>query len=332
MPQLRFRDRTLPLSGETVLERLLAEGISVPNSCRAGVCQSCLLRACEGTPPPAAQQGLKDSWRARGYFLACVARPTEDLTIQSEDEESLLLPVELSEKDWLTPSVLRLRFVSQAPFPYQPGQYASLVAPSGLVRSYSLASLPTEPFFEFHVRILPDGRMSSWLRELPVGARAQLRGPAGECFYVPGRPAQPLLLVGVGTGLAPLYGVLREALRAEHQGPIVLIHGAKTPHGLYLRRELSDLAKAHPQLTYHPVVLSDEGTPDDEGVVRCEVAPLEGFLKSRFAKLAGQRAFLCGDAELVGQLRRQVFLQGCSRKDILADAFVISDTKSQSTV
>ena len=46
---------------------------------------------------------------------------------------------------------------------------------------------------------------------ISVGTKAQIRGPAGECFYVPGRPNQPLLLVGVGTGLSPLYGVLREA-------------------------------------------------------------------------------------------------------------------------
>lgn len=328
MPQLRYQGRSFVLAGETVLERLLAEGISVPNSCRSGVCQSCLLRATEGKPPENAQQGLKDSWKARGYFLACVARPTEDLTVTSGDEESLNLPALLTERDWLTPSVLRLRFVCPEPFPYQPGQYVNLVAPSGLVRSYSLASLPTEPFLEFHVRILPDGRMSSWLRTISVGTKAQIRGPAGECFYVPGRPNQPLLLVGVGTGLSPLYGVLREALRQKHDAPITLIHGARTPHGLYLRKELSELAKAHPNVTYHPVVLSDDGSTDDGTLSRCEVSSLDAFLKTRFAKLSGQRAFLCGDAELVGQLRKQVFLQGCSRKDILADAFVMADPSS----
>ncbi len=325
MPQLRYGDRQFALSGETVLERLLAEGVVIPNSCRSGVCQSCLLRATEGTPPPSAQQGLKDSWRARGYFLSCVARPTEDLAVTSQDDDSLLTPVTLTGKDWLTPTVLRLRFATPEQFPYQPGQYVNLLAPGGITRSYSLASLTTEPFLEFHVRVLPDGRMSTWLRDLPVGAAAQIRGPAGECFYVPGRPTQPLVLVGVGTGLSPLFGVVREALRQQHVGSIALVHGARSPHGLYLRKELTQLAKDHPNLTYQPVVLSDDGETKGEALASCVVSSLEAFLKSRFAKLGGHRAFLCGDAELVGQLRKQVFLQGCSRKDILADAFVMAD-------
>jgi len=315
------------MHGETVLEKLLTEGISVPNSCRAGVCQSCLLRATEGTPPPSAQQGLKDSWRARGYFLSCIARPSEDLTVTTEDDDSLLAPVELIERSWLSPTVLRLRFGTQEPFPYRPGQYVSLVSKTGLTRSYSVASLPSlEPYLELHVRILPEGRMSQWLRDVPIGTSAQIRGPAGECFYVPGRPTQPLLLCGVGTGLAPLFGVVREALRQEHSGPIVLIHGARSPSGLYLRDELSQLAAKHPNLSYLPVVLgADSDDSTGAGLSNCIVSPLDALVKSRFAKLAGQRAFLCGDAELVGVLRKQVFMQGCSRRDILADAFVMAD-------
>ena len=49
--------------GETVLEGLLRDGVSVPHSCRNGICQSCLMRAVEGTPPEAAQKGLKEGLR-----------------------------------------------------------------------------------------------------------------------------------------------------------------------------------------------------------------------------------------------------------------------------
>jgi NAD(P)H-flavin reductase len=256
-----------------------------------------------------------------------MARPSEDLTVTMEDSDSLLAPVELHERSWLSQSVLRLRFVTQEPFPYQPGQYVSLVGKSGLTRCYSVASVPTlEPYLELHVRILTEGRMSQWLRDLPIGTAAQIRGPAGECFYVPGRPTQPLLMCGVGTGLAPLFGVVREALRQEHSGPIVLIHGARSPSGLYLRDELRELTAKHPNLSYLPVVLgADPSNTTEADLSDCIVSPLDVLVKSRFPKLTGQRAFLCGDAELVGVLRKQVFMQGCSRRDILADAFVMAD-------
>ncbi|MEM9493514.1 MAG: 2Fe-2S iron-sulfur cluster binding domain-containing protein, partial [Myxococcota bacterium] len=58
-------------SNETVLDALQRNGITIPSSCRAGICQSCLVQARSGEVPAAAQVGLKDTWKSRGYFLAC---------------------------------------------------------------------------------------------------------------------------------------------------------------------------------------------------------------------------------------------------------------------
>src|SRR3954464_3781367 len=68
--------------GESVLDGLLREGVAVPNSCRAGACQSCLMQVTAGTAPAEAQKGLKEKSRGGGDFLACAARPLEDLTVQ----------------------------------------------------------------------------------------------------------------------------------------------------------------------------------------------------------------------------------------------------------
>ena len=117
----------------------------------------------------------------------------------------------------------RLRLRPEGSFDYQPGQYVQLRRPDGLARSYSLASLPREGWLELHVRRVTDGRMSSWIfDELHVGGRLELRGPFGDCHYEPGRPEQPLLLAGLGTGLAPLYGIARDALESGHTGPVQL--------------------------------------------------------------------------------------------------------------
>ena len=93
---------------------------------------------------------------------------------------------------------------------------------------------------------------------------------------------------------------------AKHDAPITLIHGARTPRSV--PAQSTGAGESASNVTYHPVVLSDDGTTDDGTLVapaRCR--RLMRSLKTRFAKLSGQRAFLCGDAELVGQLRKQVF-------------------------
>ena len=74
--------RTCPLAAnESVLEGLERHGIAVANSCRSGVCQSCLMKATDGAIPVVAQKGLKDSLKARHYFLACVCHPAADMSV-----------------------------------------------------------------------------------------------------------------------------------------------------------------------------------------------------------------------------------------------------------
>lgn len=310
--------------GETVLAALLRSGASVGHSCLAGSCQSCLLRATAGTPADCGQVGLRDTLRQRGYFLPCITPATEDLTLTTADEDGLQVTATLVALDWLTASVLRLRLQCDAPLPYRAGQFINLVRDDGLCRSYSLASVPDlDPFLELHVRIHPGGRMSGWLAGLSVGQRLGLRGPAGDCFYVAGRPAQPLLLIGSGTGLAPLYGIARDALAQGHSGPIVLMHGARQPEGLYYRDELAQLAADHPSLQLRPCVLG----PSTDLPADVSVAPLADHLRSLLPKLTGWRAFLCGDPALVVALRRQIFLAGASRNDIAADAFTTAPSE-----
>lgn len=327
MPIIRYKDQTHhPLPGESVLDCLLRGGVPVPCSCRAGACQSCLLRAVEGTPPPAAQGPLKDTLRARGYFLACVARPDADLAVALGDSEELRCAARVESLALWPADILRLRLTPQADFPYAAGQFINLMRPDGLTRSYSLASVPGhDPFLELHVRLHPGGQMSGYLQTLRPGDTVHLRGPAGECYYVGGRSEQPILLAGTGTGLAPLYGVVKDALRAGHRGPLILAHGATRPAGLYLDAELRALAAAHPSLTYLPCVLpprEPDAVAAEPPAAELHLGTLDGLLAARYPSLRGFRVFLCGHPELVAKLRKQAFLAGASRKDIACDSFL----------
>ena len=40
----------------------------------------------------------------------------------------------------------------------------------------------------------------------------ELRDPGGDCFYVPGNMEQSMMLIATGSGLAPLYGLIRDPL------------------------------------------------------------------------------------------------------------------------
>jgi NAD(P)H-flavin reductase/ferredoxin len=310
MPVVRYGALATEVGeGESVLDALLRAGAPVRHSCRAGSCGSCLLRVVDGEPTAASQRGLKDAWRVRGYFLPCACQPAGDLSVTDVDADAQV-PARIAAVEPLGADVVRVRLACDAPLDYRAGQYISLVREDGLARSYSLASLPEDPELELHVRCLPNGRMSEWLRrEATPGQPVRVQGPLGDCFYVTGQSGQPLVLAATGTGLAPLYGIVRDALRHGHVGPILLCHGAVRAEGLYLQDELRALESAHPNVSYVPTWLERDG-------------PMDAVVLGRLSTFAGVRAYLCGDPALVQRLRKQLFLKGLAMRDIHADAFL----------
>ena len=319
MPSILFDGRSIQLQEkESVLDALLRDGHALPYSCKAGSCGTCMMRAVEGELPAKSQFGLKDSWKEQRYFMPCSCHPETDLSVATLAADTQV-PARLIALDPLSANVTRVRLACDAAFEFRPGQYLSLFRPDGLARSYSIASLPEDGLIELHVRILPNGRMSGWLRDgAQAGDSVRLLGPSGDCFYVSGREDQPLLLIGTGTGLAPLYGILRDALQRGHRGPIRLFHGAVTVEGLYLVGELRNLASLHPQFVYTPAVLDAAGT----GAGDILAGSIDQVVLQQIPDLTGWRAFICGDPELVQKLRKKVFLAGAASKDIHADAFL----------
>ncbi len=314
--RLAFEGREFELAdGETVLECLERHGQQPASLCRAGACQCCLLRATSGEIPKVAQQGLRPAWKEQGVFMPCVCRPTTDMALARCDAVPAW-PSRVLAVGRFSPRVLQVRLERPTGFHFSAGQFVQLVRPDGLTRSYSLAGLPGAEELELHVSLQRDGRMSQWLAGA-VGEPVQLRGPLGECCHVPGETGRPLLLAGTGTGLAPLWGVLRSALRAGHEAPIHLYHAATEPAELYLWGRMADLAEAHPQIRIGGSV--PEGVAPDP---RIDATPLEERVRAATPGLQQPRVYLCGNPDFVRGMKRQMYLAGTPLDRIHADPFV----------
>ena len=311
MPELTIAGQIIRAADDAnLLDTLLAAGLAIPYSCRAGSCHACLLRCTAGEPLDARPDALTPAQRAAGWRLACQCRIAGDLTVEVFDPRRDGIPARIHSLEWLTADILRLRLLPQRPLRYGAGQHLLLWAAHGVARPYSLASLPGEDqWLEFHIDCSRPGAFSDQARQLTPDSSlnlGELHG--GALHYDPQWQTRPLLLLASGTGLAPLWAVLREALRQEHQGPIRLLHVAREQTGHYLAAELAALAGQHPGLQVELLPAFEQ----EAALANLQLASRQTI------------ALVCGPPAAVEGFSRRLYLAGLPRSQVYADIFLPS--------
>ena len=320
MPKLYFDNQIIELSGDdSVLTTLLKEGHSIPYSCQSGVCHSCLMQVDKGQIPPRAQAGLSAPEKDQDLILSCCCQPDTDLWLSRYNLDQVRLPARVTAKKMLSRSVLALEV--EADVRFHAGQYFTLWRNDTIARSYSTASVDDgSGRLVFHIKVLPDGAFSAWAADaLLPGQTLQLQGPFGDCYFQPETGQEPLLLAGLGTGIAPLYGIIGDALRLQHRGEIHFIAAARDSQNLYARSMLQALAAHAPGIKLH--LLAQALSVPTHPIIEADIYT---YLRDNFSGLNQHQIYLAGSASFVQKIRKQCFMAGARPRAVFADSFVAS--------
>jgi len=307
--------------GANLLATLRANAVPISYSCMAGRCGVCHCKVVQGQVLSASGELRQPIIGENGQVLACQTTLTGSCSIEiPEPDEVVVHPAKILKTtvvaiDHETHDIRRLRLKPAKPLDYTPGQYATLQFTPDHIRPYSMAGIASDGLLEFHVRLVPGGRVSPYVFEtLKVGDAVRVAGPLG-ASYLRRRHDGPMLLVAGGTGLAPVLSILRGAMAAGMSNPMHLYFGVRTARDLYAVDRLAELAAAHPRLTVHHVIANgDAPAGTRRGLVTDAV-------EADWADLRGFRAYLCGAPPMVEATTILVKRLGLPLEHIYADAF-----------
>lgn len=155
-------------------------------------------------------------------------------------------------------------------------------------RAYTLSSSPQDPFWQ--VTIKDVGLVSHHLHQtLQLGDEIRVDGPFGD-FNLAVLPCERPLLLSAGSGITPMWAMLRDELAKRPDADIRFIHSARSPEDVIFASDLAALAEAHAGVR-HALVL-EQAPAAYPWVGRLTPA----MLRELAPDLLARHVYLCGPA------------------------------------
>lgn len=257
---------------DTLLRAGLRAGLGFPYECNAGSCGTCKVELLEGEVvslrPDA--PGLTEHDRARNRVLACQSRPAGDCVIKARLRSENVprhrparFRAKLTGHRDITHDMREFIFSADGAPGFRPGQYALFHLPGiEAPRTYSMSNIDDgSGTWQFIVRRVPGGTGTVALFDkVPIGSHVRLDGPYGLAYLREESP-RDLILIGGGSGLAPVLSLARGAVRTRGLDgrAIHVFYGARTERDLCSDGEFAALPGWGTRITFTPV-LSEPST------------------------------------------------------------------------
>lgn len=329
-------------TGETLLDAALRQGLALPYGCRNGSCGSCKGRVLSGQfqytygeRPP----GLDAQEEANGLALFCQVIPGSDMRIEAReihrvgDLQVKILPCRAEQLRQAAHDVMviQLKLPAAERLQFLAGQYLEILLKDGRRRAFSIANPPHEDAcIELHIRHVEGGTFTDHVfADMKARTLLRIEGPFGN-FFLREDSDRPMLLIGGGTGLAPLKSMIEHAFHVGLTRPMHLFWGVRARRDLYMDEVPNRWAAEHEDFQYTPVL----SEPRPEDAWPGETGTVVAAVLRHYPNLSGFDAYIAGPPAMCEAARDAFREQGLPAERMFSDAFEyagdspVADSKS----
>ncbi|MES9853642.1 MAG: CDP-6-deoxy-delta-3,4-glucoseen reductase [Candidatus Thiodiazotropha sp. L084R] len=309
---------------ESVLDAAIRQGINLPYGCRNGFCGDCRATLSSGKinypngQPPVMSDNETD------ICYTCQAHATSDIAIgvteiiQSQDIQTRIMPCKIDRIDRLNDDVilLKLKLPEGERLQFLAGQYLNFILNDGSKRAFSIANAPhDDDFIELHIRHVSGGAFTDHLfNGMKEKTILRIEAPLGS-YYLREESDRPIILMGGGTGFAPLKGIIEHAFQIGVSRPMHLYWGVRARTDLYLPDLPEQWAAKYPNFSYTPVL--SEPDADWQG----QTGWVHETVVSNYPDLSAHEVYMSGPPPMI-QAGKEAFLShGLSDEKLYSDSF-----------
>lgn len=310
--------------GESILDAAIRQGINLPYGCRNGFCGDCraVLSAGQISYPNGQPPVMSDNETDICY--TCQATAGSDITlgvveiIQSQDIQTRIMPCKIDRIDRLNDDVIRLylKLPEGERLQFLAGQYLNFILSDGSKRAFSIANAPhDDDFIELHIRHVSGGAFTDHLfNGMQEKTIMRIEAPLGS-YYLREASNRPIILMGGGTGFAPLKGIIEHAFKIGVSRPMHLYWGVRSRADLYLAELPQQWASQYPNFDYTPVL--SEPDSDWQG----ETGWVHEVVVANYPDLSEHEVYMSGPPPMI-QAGKEAFLgHGLSDEKLYSDSF-----------
>ena len=146
-------------------------------------------------------------------------------------------------------------------YEYKQGQYLTLrfnIDGQDVRRAYSMSSSPVEQELAVSVKRVQGGLVSNYIHDkLKAGDKIKVMPPSGRFFTeVDAEQRKTYYIIGAGSGITPLYSILKTVLEREPMSTVHLFYGNRNRESIMYRERLEELERKYADQLYVTHILS----------------------------------------------------------------------------